>query len=336
MSQVRKWCYYSENTPYAINLFDPPMVKVIEQEFMKFMTTKANGACINGATFDFDNMVCMCKGVTYKLSPTNGYVPYKVIIGGDCEGLNTNDRTFFNKIDPGLVCHRWLFWDNPQQENPFVSFSKDGGIKPKWRFYSPEDEKEIEQLFKTNSNSTEPFQFNSIFCARFNSMYNGSKVMIAGRCNDENNLSLAENSKRRRPIARASFCWCWDNSNGKGESNWVPYSMDISASLEEAFLSNKPEIDISVGAEKYTVNFTQGIQFKIEFTFKKWKIKRFGTEICDYFMNDLGCGYAELEEVLPPYWDPQDKSFLFSTHLNISEVRTLNKLIDSYLPGIIY
>lgn len=332
MSQPRRWCYYKEDETFVKRAFDPQMSKSVEQAFMNFMRTRANGVNICGAMFDFEKMVCMHNGVAYKLSPNGGYVPYKVVFGGDIEGLNPSDKAFLSKIDPRMIAHKWFWWDSSNGENPFCAFKEEATTDPKWTCYSDSEERKIEQLYEINSNSSDPIPYDTMFCLRFKAMHENARLMIQGRCDDENNPSIPDASKRRRPIFRASYCWCCDNNEGAGEPNWVPYPPDISAHIEEAFINNKPEADISIGVETYTVNFTQGIQFRIEYTFKKCRVKRFGTEIIDSFMNNVGCGYLGLDDVLPPYWDLQEQQFLFSSHLNRCEIGIASRLIASFIP----
>lgn len=332
MSQPRKWCYYKKEEPFRKNGFDPKANKAIEQAFVSFMTTRANKVKINGDVFDFDSMVVVHNRAAYKLAYNEACVPYKVVLDGDPDGLTPGDRAFLSRIDQRLIVHRWFWWDNFASGDPFHQFIRDGAKSPRWTHYSPSDERKIEELYEVNSSSNSPLPFDGRFCMRFNCVYNGFRVMIQGIVEDENNSSLPENTRRRRPVIRASFCWCCDSSGGKGEPCWVPYTPDISMHLEEAFLGNKPEVDIKVGAEAYTVNFAQGIQFKIDYTFKRCKIRRFGTEIVDSFMNNVGFGDFRADDLLPPYWDFQEKQFLLSAHLNRSEVRIMSKMINDYQP----
>lgn len=332
MSQPRQWCYYKEEEPFKKNGFNPEMNRAVEQAFVNFVTTRANKVNITGAVFDFDSMMVFLDGARYKLAYNDACVPYKVVLGGDIEGLSLDDKTFMSKIDQRLIAHRWFWWDNFGKGNPFVQFIQDGGKSPRWTHYSPSDERKIEELYKVNSNTNNPLPINSIFCMRFNCAYNGCRVMIQGRNDDESNSLIPEDNRRRRPAIRASFCWCFDSNSGKGEPSWVPYSPEISMLLEEAFLSSKPEVDVKVGAEAYIVNFTQGVQFKIDYTFKRCKIKRFGTGIADSFMRNAGFGGFSVDDILPPYWDLQENDFLLSTRMNRSEIRILSKLVNDYQP----
>ena len=276
-------------------------------------------------------MMCYNGGVIYKLSPSAGYVPYAVVLGGDIEGLTPEDREFLQRADPTMVGHKWYWWDNPGGADPFALFKQRAATNPMWTPYSPDDERRVEELYKINPASSDPQSINQIFCVRFDCTYESKdKIMIQGRNDDENNSGIPDGTKRRRPIIRTSFCWCWEQTEGKGD--WKPYAPEITSSLEEAFIAQKPEVDIQLGQGMYTVNFTQMYQFNTSDTSRRCNIKRFGTKVTDTFLDNLGYGGLSKKDVCPQTWEQQQQNHFCSQNINQNESQAIMQMVSSSLP----
>ena len=154
--------------------------------------------------------------------------------------------------------------------------------------------------------------------------------MIQGRNEDENNPSMSDSAKRRRPIIRTAFCWCWEQTEGAGD--WEPYTPEITSLLEEAFLSQKPEVDVQIGQGMYTVNFTQMYQFNVSDTSKRHNVKRFGTQLTQTFMSSLGCGGLSKQDMINQMWEPQQQPFFASQNLKQCEQNSIMRMMSNGVP----
>ena len=335
MSHPRKWCYYDINTPHEKQNFTPDMCSAIEAAFMNSITNKVTSTSINGCMFDFQKMECYHSNRTFKVSSNGGYIPYKVQMG-DVTALPDNDAQFIRGFDPSKIGHRWFWWDNPNRADPFALYKAYGTINPMWTHYSPADERALDDLYATYSKSPEQHPINAMFCVRFECTYEGKhKVMIQGRNDDESNPAMPDPAKRRRPIIKSTFCWCWDNSNGTGDPAWTPYDLNVSTLLEEAFFSGKPEIDVTLGTGNYTINFSQEIQFSTTDASKKRRIKRFGTEYVDVFTRNIAGGNAgSTNDMIPQYWlKGQTTKFLEVPNLSQNEQDFICQLFNKSNQG---
>lgn len=335
MDKINRWCYYNVNQPFKKIYFNDQMKLTIDQAFSEFKSKKLNGVTICGAVFDFASMECKCGDMKFKLSPNGGCMPYKVVLGGDPEGLSKGDREALSKLDKTKVAHKWLWWDNPTGADPFGLYEKYAEKRPTWTHYSPADEKKLEELYQLDPNKKKLQPINKLFCIVFSCTYNEKyTVKIQGRIDDEKNNTIPDNQKRRRPVIRARYCWCWDNSDGTGAPVWTPYELEVSEALEENYIVGMPEVDITLGGSKYTVNFTQRIQFSITDTSKKRKITRFGTDFVEVFEENVAGGGAASANLIPPTWEKnQQKPFLLSKEVTKPEVSQIGQSILLFQQG---
>lgn len=335
MAQINRWCYYDEYQPFRKFPFNDQMKQEIDKAFKAYKETHASQAKINGVDFNFSKMECSSQGKRYVLSPNSGCVPYNVPLGGDPEGLSQSDRDALSKVDPTKVVHKWLWWDNPGGADPFALYKRYAATNPMWTHYSPPEEAKIEGYYRANPNKTGPQRISDAYCILFCCIYEGTyKITIQGRNDDERNKSVTEKKKRRRPAVRATYCWCWDNSDGMGDPVWTPYEPAITNVLEVSYLNGVPEADIVLGGVEYSVNFMQGIQFSIADTSKKRRIARFGTNVVDAFKQSIGKYDASAEKPkfpVPESWEkPQEGPFIVSKKLNQGEFNGIEQLVKAF------
>ena len=335
MSQSRIWCYYDEYEPFRKFEFSPQEQQVVERGFQNYITNKVQQLNIGGCVLDFYKMEWIYQGRKYRISPNAGCVPYKVNMGSELKGLDLESHEALSKIDPAKIAHTWLWWDNTGAD-PFVHYRDLSETNPRWTHYSPPDEKKIEELYRANPNRSDPQPFNGMFCILFGCLYENTYVMnIQGRTEDECNYSIPDNQKRRRPIIRAAYCWCWDSSNGMGSAMWTPYDLGITEQLERDYINGVPESEITLGGTKYAVNFTQGIQYKLADTSRKRAVKRFGTEFIRSFMRSVQGSGGEISKYsVPSNWEkPQQKSFILSTAFTPEEGKIVNDSVNAFQQG---
>lgn len=336
MSQPRRWCFYKIEEPHNKQDFPPQMCLSIEDAFMKFIATKVDNVTISGYMFNFQNMECTLPQGVFKLSSNGGYVPYKVQMG-DVVAVPSAELSIISTFDQSKIGHRWFWWANPGGADPFGLYKRNGATNPMWTHYSPADEEQLNILYSKYPNDPEARSINKLFCVRFECTYESQyKVMIQGRNDDENNNNKPDQNKRRRPIIRATFCWCWDNSNGAGDPVWVPYEVEMSTLLEEAFFAGRPEIDVTLDSGNYTINFSQWIQFIATDPSKKRRIKRFGTEYVDLFTRNIGGGYGgSVNDSIPQHWDKGQPERIFVSQVGKpEELNAIGQLIVNSNQGI--
>lgn len=235
-------------------------------------------------TLDFSKMECKYDGKAYNLFCCGKFLPYKRVPKFE-RNITTGGRAL-HRFDPTKIICRWLWWDGDGADATYDGFIA-GRMEPKWSFYSRDDEEKLEELFKEHGTTQGTHNINE----RYNVSFEDYMFQINRR-----------DISRIRPVIRATYCWCWDTSNGKEDPSWAPHERDVSECLEEAFISGIPEVDIEFEGKKHFVNFSQGIQFCASDTSKKKKITRFGTEIADLCVPKIFCGYQELTNIIPKYW----------------------------------
>lgn len=335
MDKINRWCYYNVNQPFKKIYFNDQMKLTIDQAFSEFKSKKLNGVTICGAVFNFASMECKCGDMKFKLSPNGGCMPYKVVLGGDPEGLSKGDREALSKFDQAKVAHKWLWWDNPTGADSFGLYKNYAEKRPTWTYYSPADEKKLEELYQVDPNKKKPQAINKFFCISFSGTYEEKYTLkIQGRIDDENNKTVPDHQKRRRPVIRATYCWCWDTSDGTAGPMWTPYDLEVSEALEESYTVGMPEADITLGGAKYTVNFTQGIQFSLADTSKKRKIIRFGTDFVTPFKELVAGGSIASENLIPQTWERnQQKPFLLSRQVSKPEFAQIMQSMSIFHQG---
>ena len=220
------------------------------------------------------------------------YALYTNNLKKDVEGLTPDDRKFLQTVDPAVVGHRWYWVDNPSLKpnsadaksksvDPFVLvFNASADVNPTWVHYSHEEEKKIEELYTTHHDSTKFHPINKKYCVIFKTRYKLSKtkrynVMAQGTIEDESNPNVSLENKRRRPVLRASFCWCRKQAKGRGD--WEPLPLEVSEDLEEAFAIGLPSSVFQIGEIVWTVDFVRSEMMSQNDDV--YNLKRYGTQV---------------------------------------------------------
>lgn len=209
---------------------------------------------------------------------TNNKVQYIFTPGGDINGIPEEDKTVLKRLELKYIGYRWYWWD---KTNPFNGFKENAIKNPMWERYKPTLENEVERGYTIflQDNTKLTHQLDDNFCALYNCIHDGYNIMIQGRNEDENNPTKAEKHKRRRPILRASFCWCVMYPSG----GLTPLDVNVSVQLEDKYLAGVHEERFQFGqGQIWIVNFDQN-RLTIQ-AGQSYDLKRYGTQVKRHFV----------------------------------------------------
>lgn len=299
--KIRNWYYFDANSPHIKFFFNDGMNVKIDASYENYLSNNVNYAFNpSGTTFNFNHMEYKKdkEDFHYKLSYYN-LAPYNAASSDGSNVLTGEDKAFLDKNKTQTV-KRWFRWSKN------VDLCRFANDDPMWTRYDSGTEKIIEELYQRDPNSSNPQQVDGTYCVLFRPAEK-SNVMLQGRIDDENDYRKPAEQKRRRPITRVEFCWCYDSSADITKSaTWVPYEPRMSELLEDALVRGEPEVSIKLGEEEeeeiYIVNFAQGIQFSASDSSKKVRIARYGSEIVGPATERLYWGYHTYDGVTPKDW----------------------------------
>lgn len=329
-SSPRKWAFYTENAPHKKIPFDEATCKTIDAAFDRFNETKGRETLdLCGATFNFTKMTYTNQGIMCKLSSCGGIMPYKVAFGKDASGISPASREVLSKLSPASIVTKWYWWDNPSGALPLPAFERDSTAAPTWTSYTPSDEQQLDRLYASNSSNSNFVPLNSAFCVCFNGAHKGCPVMLQSRLDEEANPSIPVEQRRRRPILRASYCWCYNSEFAMGKTNWVPYPPETSALLEQMYIMGFRDAPVTVNGVRYVLNFLAGVHYPGSNTALRSKVARFGTEFVDAVKN-RGKIAGDADIKFPHYWQsPSSEKLLCSNAVSEPEKRRIAKMIGN-------
>ena len=246
-------------------------------------------------------------------------LPYLVPLGNETGGLSADDINFLNGIDSQFVVHRWLWWST---ENPFKEYRNKGATEPQWKAYTETESNTLEngyQVFLQNK-TKDNHKINETFCARYNCTYNTKKLMAQGRNTEEENPDVPNIEKRRRPIARVSFCWC---SLDPRTQNYVPFPSEVSKILEDALAKGLSRHEFVFQSQNWNADF---VNRKLIYTNTgfAYTLGRYGSKLNVRYMSSSPQPQAQPQAGMqqPP---PQQQQ---------SQTDTIMRLVNSFIPGI--
>lgn len=321
MSQTRKWYFYTEDAPQAKSYFSDAQNSAIEDAYMKALGKRGSfGLNLFGCWFDFKKMTYFCKKKTHNLAFTGFSIPYKFVLSDDVSGISPEDKKILEKQDKKNIITRWLWWDNPIDEAPMASFEANFEKKPMWAYFSPDAEKKIENLYLADSKSFDYLPISNKFCVCFNEGFKGYPIPMQSRINDEIDSDVPIDKRHRRPVFRASYCWCFGTKMYSGGMKWTAFPPDVSAYLEECLLLGLDEIEFFADNKKYIADFARKVRYNADKVSDMCEIERFGTGVINS---------SESNVEIPPEWeDFGEKKFLVSNSVSDKETSLISKIVN--------
>lgn len=242
-------------------------------------------------------------------------IQYIVPFGDKAMNFTKSEQAFLKKYND-VICHKWCWWSG---DNPFGKYRKEFRTNPMWNYYEEKDCRLLESGYKDylRDFNKERCDFNPTggYCARFNCTYKDKWIMVQGKIEDEDNSSVEETRKRRRPIARVSFLWFFSRTNDPCLHNWQAFAPEISTLLEGEYAKgNDRPGRISYGDFDFK-NRTLATQAGIFF------LARFGTTVKSAHQLPL--------PITPLSWTPQAQKFLYSETLSDKERDLIREMISN-------